>query len=105
MDGSVVELRTQKRLELSERLERIAELVTDNLPDKIDSASFKDLTIGLGILVEKRQLLRGEPTSNTQVTGDTEETRASRLAELLGHAKERIGEAVERPADEKPEAI
>ncbi len=44
---------------IEDRIDRVLDYVDD---EAMASASFKDLAVGLGILIDKRQLLSGEPT-------------------------------------------
>ena len=55
-----------KRLNTSQMIAQLNEKISMTLehidPYTLAQASFRDLTIGLGILIEKQQLLSGEPT-------------------------------------------
>lgn len=53
----------EKKKELSDAIEDVARSIADSLIGKLDDASFKDATVGFGILIDKMKLLRGEPTS------------------------------------------
>lgn len=66
---NIAELRDKNRGELSDRIFNLTHLVLDNLPEKLDEASAKDLFVSLGILVDKLQLLKGQPTNHSRVSG------------------------------------
>jgi hypothetical protein len=57
----------QKSDELADRLDHIASLLTKEMtnPEKIAKASLKDVGVTLGITIDKRNLLRHQPTSIT----------------------------------------
>lgn len=88
---------------LETRMEDVQALLLSTIPGKLQDAPLRDVATAYGILSDKLLLLRGQPTSHVQTTAGTDDERVSRLAELLGQAKERVGEAVERPAEDKQE--
>jgi len=45
-------------------------------------ASFSQMTVGLGILVDKRELLEGRPTQRSEFVGKSDEALDARMAEL-----------------------
>lgn len=56
------ELVTQKKGEIKDRLQEVVHNIIDVLPDAIDEAGPRDLFTGLGIAIDKLQLLSGQPT-------------------------------------------
>ncbi len=76
------------RADLAERLDRIAHSILDFIPAALPEAQLKELTVALGIVVDKKQLLRGQPT---QIHGEhlTDDERAARVAALFDRARER----------------
>lgn len=64
------ELVTQKKEEINERLRQVVHKIIDVLPDAIEEASPRDLFTGLGIAIDKLQLVSGEPTERTANTHD-----------------------------------
>jgi len=90
----------QKKEAIERRLEAVIHQILDFLPDALEVASTHELIIGLGVTVDKYQLLRGEPTARQDVTvhdelSDTE--RLARLTEVYDAARARRNG---RPADE-----
>ncbi|GEM_PF-5303268 len=76
--------------ELSEKLANVANLIADDMPNKIGAAGLKDQAITLGIVVDKRQLLEGLPTAiNEGIVGMSADDRAKRVAELMSRAQRR----------------
>ena len=61
--------RQEKRIKLADRLLDIAHLLVDAIPEKIKSANLQSSTIALGIVVEKAELLLGEPTARQEISG------------------------------------
>lgn len=81
---------TKDFLELVEdRLGRALEHLTD---DKLKKAEVRDLGVAIGILVEKRQLLRGEPTSILSVE---DRRQLSEILPLIFAEARRRGETIE----------
>lgn len=63
-DGQeVLDLVPQKVIELSDKLENIAHMLTEAIPEKIQEAKLQNIVASLGIVIDKRNLLRGQPTS------------------------------------------
>lgn len=86
--GVVSEVRNLKTQELLDLLGRKLHLALSYMDDKvIAEASFRDLALGSTAMIEKRQLLRGEPT---QIVSDLERKRLAELTPLL------IAEALRR---------
>jgi len=85
---------SEKREELGIRLEELAHKLLDNaLRAAGDSeAGIQTLAISLGIILDKRQLLRGAPTAINQSIGDPEQQRLERLSMLMDASKTRQAE-------------
>lgn len=60
------EIVTEKRIDLLEMINTELEAIFGVLPNARSSAAYKDLMTGAGILIDKRQLLTGEPTENAK---------------------------------------
>jgi len=93
VNKEVTEIREVKKKELSEKLEEVAYRLTENLAIRADSelsalVPMKDIATSLGIVVDKMQLLKGEPTSINKNL--TDEERAQRAAEILERGKLRL---------------
>lgn len=76
------ELVTQKKADIAARLEEVVHLILDLLPDALETADTRDLIVGMGVGIDKLQLLQGRPTERIEehlTIGDSRE----RLAQLL----------------------
>lgn len=63
------EIIQEKKAELSERIKALAHSVLDCLTDgRLEDAPVQSLFVGLGIAIEKLQLLNDQPTENVQQT-------------------------------------
>lgn len=82
------ELRTEKRGDLAALIEDEIHNVLSAMPGAIPDASYRDLATGLGILVDKKQLLDGKAT---EIIDDlrTNEERANRINQLFDTARDR----------------
>jgi len=60
------DLVTKNRIELGDLLDSEIAAAFEAAKEVRSEASYRDLMTGIGILVDKRQLLRGEPTQNTK---------------------------------------
>lgn len=69
VNEKIPQLRAQKKRDIAEGLREIAWLLIDAIPDKINRGSLKDLFLGLGIAIDKLQLLEGKPTERTEQSG------------------------------------
>ena len=56
-----------KKGSLIERLDEIIDQMVDELPSAIPDAGLRELTTGIGTLIDKRRLLSGESTDNNAV--------------------------------------
>ena len=65
------EIVAQKKEALSDRLESLIDQILLKLPAKLDEAPASTLLTGLGIAIDKYQLVRGEATSRDEVRGIT----------------------------------
>jgi DNA-binding Lrp family transcriptional regulator len=78
--GAVTEVRNLKKMELDEMLGRKIHLMLHYIDDKVASeASARDLAMGVAQLIEKQQLIRGEPT---QIVSDLERKKLNELLPL-----------------------
>lgn len=90
------ELRTNEILEM---LGKKIDLAAFYLDDKVMSeASARDIMLGLGVLIEKRNLLRGEPTA---IVSDHERKKLNELAPVLLAEIKRRGLTIEGQVTEK----
>lgn len=83
----VVQMRSGKREDLADRLEDLAHKLLDKAEGKIGDANLSNVTVALGISIDKMRLLREQPTSITAAMTDDE--RADRVATLLERARAR----------------
>ena len=93
-------LRNEKSIDLAKKLEDNAHRLADSIADHdLSIVPLQSKATALGIMVEKMQLLRGEPTSIT-ANVDRQE-----LSVTLNVALAELGEADQQPAiDVTPEA-
>lgn len=56
-----------KKVSLVARLDELIDLMVDELPSAIPDAGLRELTTGIGTLIDKRRLLTGESTDNNAV--------------------------------------
>lgn len=82
---------TQQKKALADRLEELAHKILDTamIAAGDDEASIQMLVTSLGIVLDKRQLLRGKPTSIVDDASLTDETRVDRIIGLLDAARTR----------------
>lgn len=89
----VADMRHLKKKELGEKLDEVAHALADNLLIRAGSelshlVPMKDIATSLGIVIDKGQILKGEPTAITKdATPRTNEDRASRILELVRPAE------------------
>lgn len=81
------EIRYQKKIEFIEKAGKLADLIVEQMTAKVQSASFKDLAVSLGIVQDKIALAAGEATART------ESIKSVDREELLNAARE-VGEQV-----------
>jgi hypothetical protein len=62
------ELRQEKKRELIEELKDLAYKLAGAMPDKIIDATLQQTAISLGIVIDKMQLLSGQPTLIVELT-------------------------------------
>lgn len=62
----VIKIKLEERLPLADRLEQLAHMLADALPDKIENANLQQAATSMAIAIDKMRLLRGEPTSIAQ---------------------------------------
>jgi hypothetical protein len=80
INKDVPDLRQVKKKELAEKLDEVAHALADNLLIRAGSelsifVPMKDMATSLGIVIDKKQLLKGEPTN---ITKDVSLTPAQR---------------------------
>ena len=88
-NGEVAQLRYQKKHSLADKLGEIAEALAGDLFDesKRHRASIQQIATSMAIVIDKMQLLRGDPTTIERRDDTlTPDERAARLAELLDAA-------------------
>lgn len=91
--GVITETRNLKTNEILDMLGKKIHLGMTYLDDKVMSeASARDLMLGLGVMVEKRQLLRGEPTA---IVTDLERKKLNELLPALIAESRRRGLTIE----------
>ncbi len=85
---AVANIRHQKTEDLADRLEDLAHQLANAIPGKIPTADLKQLSVSLGIAVDKMRLLREQPTS---IEGHdlSDEERLARLRQLAERAQAR----------------
>ena len=89
LNGGVAELRSQKKASLADTLADVAEALAGDLFDesKRHRASIQQIATAMAIVIDKMQLLRGDPTTIERRDDTlTPDERAARLAELLDAA-------------------
>lgn len=93
-------LSTQKLIaSLNEKIAMVLDFID---PVVLAQASFRDLTIGLGILIEKKQLVSGDPT---QIISVDERKTLYAMMPLLFNEANRRGITIEHVPDEAPRTI
>jgi transposase-like protein len=78
-----------KKGALADRLEELAHLLVEAIPNKIDEASLQQVATSLGIAVDKMQLLRSKPTEIIEDASLSNTERAARITTLLNNARTR----------------
>lgn len=88
LSADVADLRQEKKAELSVIIEDAVREMIGASSAKLEGANFQQLWTSIGIGIDKRQILQGEPTSiNKDVTEHSNEERANRILELVKPAK------------------
>ena len=97
--GAVTAVRNLKTQEILDLLGQKIHLALQYMDDKVMSeASFRDLALGTTAMIEKRQLLRGEPT---QIVSDHERAKIHELVPALLAEAQRRGLTIEGQVTEK----
>lgn len=87
--GPVAEFRELRTSEISTMLSKKLDMAAFYLDDKVMSeASARDIMLGMGVLIEKRNLLRGEPTA---IISDLERKKLNELLPALISEAQRRG--------------
>lgn len=81
---AVAEIGDIKRKPLCDRLDELAHLAIDLLPEKMPSASVRDLVGVYGQSIEKSQLLSGKPTQINENRSDLNEVALAAYAKKHG---------------------
>lgn len=84
----VADLRNEKKEAISDLIETAVREMVGASTGKLSEASFQQLWTGVGIGVDKMQLLKGEPTTINKTL--TDEERAKKAAEILEKGKLRL---------------
>lgn len=100
-NAAPIELQTQKSESLTTELKSVAFRLVQKLAARLedDDASVQQLATSLGIVVDKLQLLQGQPTERTAVIDErlTDDERVTRAAALFELARARhAGRAADR---------
>ena len=87
------EMQNEKRMSLAEMLQRELDAIFEEMPNARPDASFRDLGTVAGILIDKRQLLTGQPTDRTvgeliiKREGDDYDTFTNTASRATHHSK------------------
>jgi hypothetical protein len=87
VSSDVSDIRQEKKVSLAEKFEQLAEKLVDDLIIRVGQGKFVEEATAAAIAIDKMQLLRGAPTSISDVTQHTNEERAARILELVKPAK------------------
>lgn len=88
----VLNLQEQRKEALDARMELMAYTILEALPDKLEGANFRDAAVGLGIVVDKMQVLRGLASNITENRGTSTHTeRLEAVFAVLTGADDRGG--------------
>lgn len=98
-NGAITELKAFKTSELIDAIGKKISLALEYMDDKVMAeANFRDLALATTAMIEKRQLLRGEPT---QIISDNERKKLHELLpDLIAEARRR-GVTIEGRVEEK----
>lgn len=97
--GAISEVKSLKTQEILDLLGKKIDMGLQYLDDKVFSeASARDIMLGLGVMIEKRQLLRGEPT---QIISNDDRRKLHELLPALIAEGRRRGITVEGTVTEK----
>jgi len=97
--GAVTAVKNLKTNEILDLLGQKIHLALSYMDDKaMAEASFRDLALGTTAMIEKRQLLRGEPT---QIVSDAERAKLHELVPLLVQEAARRGITIDGQVTER----
>lgn len=101
VNSNVLDIRQIKKGEIAERLDDATQLLLDVLPQKLKDATLQQVATAIGILQDKAQLLKGEPTERAEMIEPLDDTtRISRIAAIFDAARDRRDRSVNpSPAD------
>lgn len=88
------EMIEEKVDELADKLEKIAHMITDSMPEKIERAGLRDASVSLGVVIDKRNLLIGKPTSISE--NRTDKARYETAIQQMMDEMKRLGEIIDR---------
>ncbi len=87
----VADLRHEKRLDRSELIDEEIRAIFEAMKKKRKGAWYSHLVVGLGVLIDKKQLLEGKATERKEVTGrDGTPIEITVLSELSDDELDRI---------------
>lgn len=81
VNSDVSEIRQEKKKDLADKLEDLAEKYVDSMTSTAGSATSRD-AVALGIVIDKMQILRGQPSVINQTAPGDPVQRGQRLREL-----------------------
>jgi hypothetical protein len=93
VNGHATEMRQHKRPEIVEKLDTAAHALADALSGKVPEANLQQTAVALGIVIDKRQILSGQPTQIGAYAHLTIEQRREQLAEIFERAARRLAAA------------
>lgn len=87
-NAEVSDLRNDKKVDISTLIDAAVRDMVSASEGKLSTANFQQLWTGVGIAVDKMQILKGEPSSITKdVTKHSNEERVDRILRLVKPAK------------------
>ncbi len=98
---TVLEARQAKKEDIAQRLETIVHSIIDCMPSKLDTAPLNQVAVALGICIDKRQLLLGQPNSIQAGVFLTADQREARLREIFD--RRLAGKSVGQPVGQEAE--
>jgi transposase-like protein len=79
--AAIANIGNQKKSDLAQRLEEIARELADAMPDKIQAATLQQVATSMAIAIDKMQLLRGAPTSISDIAIEQIADRIERMTD------------------------
>jgi hypothetical protein len=84
--GLTADMQSFANMELSDKLDAVAHKLADAIPGKIEKAPLNHITTSLGIAIDKRNLLKGQPTSITERRSEKDHYETA-VAQLIAECK------------------